>query len=144
MNSPTVISTRKSSHFNKPSERFNTYTVVEDYGVAQAGKMAAAANAGRNAAKMAILSEGSPRSSNSKLPLGAGRNSQRQQHVSQSRHLTKEKKEQGYARQLKRGEKEIRELQYQLDQVKHKLSSVETDNVQLSDELQSANQVSKL
>lgn len=52
---PSAVSARKSSQL-KPSERFNTYTVNDDYGAAQAGRMAAAT--GRNVTKNALASEG--------------------------------------------------------------------------------------
>ena len=74
---PSAVSARKSSHL-KPSERFNTYTVNDDYGAAQAGRMAAVT--GRNVAKASMVSEGAASPSLLKnaagLPLTGGRNNQ--------------------------------------------------------------------
>lgn len=149
---PSALGARKSSQL-KPSDRFNTYTVHEEYGVGKSS-VGTTLISGRNGAKNSVLSDGSGSLMANKIPSGknlnpqvvasAVRNIKGAMQGSYSRHLSIEEKEAGYNRQLKKREKEIDELQREVEITKSKLSRVNQETGRLTDELAEANEVSKL
>ena len=65
-------------------------------------------------------------------------------HASMSRVLNNEAKEAGYARQLKRGAKKVEEILQEIEQLKSKITLVETQTARTTEELKQADEVSKL